>query len=75
MTAEQIDFVKRAYWLLANGLDDEEMIMAGAAICAGIVEQNTDVKTAEDIRDRIIMYCRSTIAAFKSAQEETDHGI
>ena len=82
MTAEQIDFVKRAYWLLADGLDDDEMISAGAAICAGIVERHTDMETAKDIHERIIMYCKATIVSFASEKEAdgqkiggTDNGI
>lgn len=69
MTTEQIDFVKRAFKMLASELNEDEMLSAGISICSGIVGAKTDDETARDVSQHLIAYLYGIINAYKDASK------
>ena len=72
--SEKIEHVHDAFWILANNLDDNEMVEAGLVISGCIMERLTDAQTARDARDHIRSYIWGIIDAYIDGKMEVENG-
>lgn len=71
MTTEQIDFVKRAFRMLASELNEDEMLSAGIGICSGIVGAKTNDETGRNVSEHLLAYLHGIIDSYR---KETENG-
>lgn len=72
--SDKLEYVHDAFHILANNLDDKEMVEVGLAFSGCIMERLTDAQTARDAREHIRAYIWGIIDAYIDGKMEVENG-